>query len=237
MREFMCLAAVLAATGAASAAEKPSGLMVRVPLDGSVIDATRLCAVRPEAAGRPEFVRGADGEAAVPANGRSIVARLHVSRLARLLLRGRTPSGGTIMLWVHPAAAAAGGDSARTTWVLTSDRPLNLRVGLAGSSSRLVAAFDDDAGATHQLEAPMPPAAGWSHVALGWDAGSGAITAFIQGEPASQASGARFRMPGLPKLFELGAPGIAIDDFRLYNHLLDSPALRTLPGLAAGGAR
>jgi hypothetical protein len=237
LRLVAVLTATANASAAASAAEKPSGLMVHVPLDGSVIDATRLCAVRPEAAGKPEFVRGADGEAAVPAAGRRRVGRLHVSRLARLVLRGRTPSSGTIMLWVRPTAAPAGGDSSSTTWVLTSDPPLALRVGLAGSPSRLVAAFDDRAGATHETEAPLPAAGEWSHVALGWDAGAGAITAFIQGEPAAQASGPPFKMPGLPKVFELGATGFAIDDFRLYNHLLDREDLHALPGLAAASER
>ena len=234
-------AAAGAAAAATGAAEKPSGLMVHVPLDGSVTDATRLCAVRPEAAGRPDFVRGADGEGAVPAAGQSRVGRLHVSRLARLVLRGRTPSTGTIMLWVRLPAAPAGGDSARTIWVLTSDPPLDLRVGLAGSSPgappRLVAAFDDPSGATHAIEAPLPAADGWTHVALGWDAGAGTAIAFVQGESAARASGAPFRMPGLPKLFDLGAPGIAIDDFRLYSHLLAGEDLHTLPGLAAAGAR
>src|SRR5512145_268619 len=78
---------------------KASGLMVHVPLDGSFIDERNLGAVRPQADGDPVYVPGAVLEAAIPAAGRPEVGRLHVTRLSRLLLRGRTPKSGTIMLW------------------------------------------------------------------------------------------------------------------------------------------
>jgi len=214
-----------------------AGLMVHVPFDGSFTDARALGAVRPEAEGNPKFVDGVKGKAAIPQSGHGHIGRLHVSRLSKLALLGRTPAAGTIMLWYRqlPADAdgsASDGDSAAVV-LLTSDHPLNLSVGITGAPSRLAAAFDDDAGVTHRIEAPLALAQPelWHHLALAWDSEKGRIIAFVQGEQVGETTGAAFRMPGLPKTFELGAREVALDEFRLYKNRLDLSALRAAAGL------
>ncbi len=225
---------LVAATAGAAA---PAGLMVHVPLDGTVTDARGLGAVRAEKTGTPAFVTGPDGEAALPEPGRRHVAMLHVSRLSRLLLRGRTPEAGTIMLWVRrpalaPAPAPAPADTAPVL-VLSSDAPLNLDVAIGGAPPRLVAAFDDDAGARHEVTTPLPAADSWVHLALGWDSKAGTTVAFVQGEAQANDTGSPFAMPRLPSVFALGAADTPIDDFRLYDRLLEAAAVRTLPGFPA----
>jgi hypothetical protein len=227
---------ILSLAPAAAAADSPPGLMVHVPLDGTVVDTRGLGAVRADPAGAPTFIAGPSGEAALPAPGHRRVGMLHVSRLSRLLLRGRTPEAGTIMLWVRrperPESAAAAADTTPVL-VLSSGAPLNLDVALGGTPPRLVAAFDDDSGARHEISTPLAAGDSWVHVALGWDAHAGTTVAFVQGAAQANDTGSPFVMPGLPKVFALGAPDTPIDDFRLYDRLLDPAALKTLPGLAA----
>lgn len=223
---FVAAAGIPAADGSASA----SGLMIHVPLDSAVADTRGLGAVRADPVAAPAFVAGVVGEAALPASGHRHVAMLHVSRLSRLLLRGRTPQTGTIMLWIRRPAAA---DTAPVL-VLSSDAPLNLDVAVAAPPPRMVAAFDDDAGVRHEIAAPLSATAGsWIHLALGWDAAAGTTVAFVQGDSLAGANGAPFAMPGLPAVFALGAPDFAVDDFRLYDRLLAAAAVRALPGFAA----
>ena len=228
----LAMACFVLVAGAAGAS--PAGLMVHVPLDGTVTEARGLGTVRADQVGAPTFVAGAVGEAALPEPGHRHVAMLHVSRLSRLLLRGHTPEAGTIMLWVRrPAPTPAPADTAPVL-VLSSDAPLNLDVVVAAAPPRLVAAFDDEAGVRHEIGAPFPATAGsWIHLALGWDAAAGTAVAFVQGDSLAHATVAPFAMPSLPTVFALGAPDIAVDDFRLYDRLLVSTQLRALPGFAA----
>jgi hypothetical protein len=234
------------ACGSAMASGTPgaSGLMIHVPFDGSFTDARALGAVRPEAEANPEFVEGVKGKAAISESGHRCIGRLHVSRLAKVALLGRTPAAGTIMLWYKfVSGKAAAGDSAVVVLV-TGDSPLNLTVGITGSHPTLTASFNDDAGTTHRIGAPITaspaadssgnspaPIESWHHLALAWDSESGRITAFVQGEQVAETAEGPFKMPGLPKVFELGAPGVALDEFRLYKHRLDLPALRSAAGL------
>jgi hypothetical protein len=215
--------------------KQPSGLMVHVPLDGSFVDARALGAVRPEALGTPAFLPGAVAEGALPAIGRFQVGQLHVTRLSRLMLRGRTPAAGTIMIWCRLAAAP--GDSTPIT-VLRSDEPLALEVTVGGDPPALAGSFTDRGGARHRITTPLPvseaaAAPSWVHVALGWDSAAGAMIAFVGGQPRARTDGSPYEMPGLPKHFELGHPQSAIDDFRLYDRLLAPSELAALP--AVGG--
>ncbi len=241
---WLLLAAGIAS--AAAAADSPPGLMIHVPLDGSVADVRALGAVRGEAEGRPVFMAGAAGAAGTPEAGRRHVGTLHVSRLSWLMLRGRTPATGTIMLWVRlepapaaadtaPAATAPAASEVDTTMVhvLSSDAPLNLEVAVGGRPRQVRAAFDDRAGTRRRAAAPIPDDGSWMHVALGWDAPAGTVVVFVAGRPSTTETASAFEMPGLPKVFGLGAPGAAIDDFRLYNRLLEGSELMTLPGLTA----
>ena len=213
----------------------PSGLMVHVPLDGSFVDARSLGAVRPDASGTPAYLPGMVKEAALPGADQAIVGTLHVTRLSRLMLRGRTPAQGTIMVWCRLEPAA--GDSAAIT-VIGSDDPLALRIAVAPDPLAVRATFVDRAGAPHAISVPfLPPAAesgapSWVHVALGWDSTAGTVTAFVFGRPIAQLEGAAYEMPNLPKEFALGNPRAAIDDFRLYDRLLSPEELAILPGLA-----
>lgn len=220
----------------------PSGLMVHVPLDGSFVDARSLGAVRAEERGTPAFLPGVVGQAALPGTEQSVVGVLHVTRLSRLMLRGRTPAQGTIMVWCRPAPAA--GDSAAIT-VIGSDDPLALSVAVVSDPPTVRASFMDRAGAPHAISAPLPAAAdsiaggaaanvgaSWVHVALGWDSAAGTVTAFAGGQPIAQLTGSPYEMPGLPQQFDLGNPRAAIDDFRLYDRLLAPEELASLPGLA-----
>lgn len=228
---MLAMAFLVLVAGAVGAS--PAGLMVHVPLDGTVTDARGLGAVRADQVGTPAFVAGPDGEAALPEPGGRHVAMLHVSRLSRLLLRGRTPEAGTIMLWVkRPQPALAPADTAPVL-VLSSDAPLNLDVALGGVPPRLVAVFDDDAGVRHEITTPVATVEPWIHVALGWESKDGAIVAFVAGEVRANETGAPFAMPKLPSVFALGAPDTPIDDFRLYDRLLDPAAVSMLPGFAA----
>ncbi len=231
---FLACALLAGRTVAVEAAT--SGLMVHVPLDGTVTDARRLGAVRAEPEARPVFVPGVAGDAALPAPGRRHVGMLYVSRLSWLLLGGRTPETGTIMLWVKMAALEAAGIDSSRVLVLSSDPPLNLDVEIGSRPRRLIAAFDDEAGLRHRIETGIALPDEWVHIALGWDASAGAAVAFVQGEPRANDSGPAFRMPRLPRVFALGASETPIDDFRLYDRLLDAATLATLPGLA-GSAR
>lgn len=224
--------AILFLAGPAAAADSPPGLMVHVPLDGTVADTRGLGAVRADPAGTPVFVAGRSGAAAIPAPGRRHVGMLHVSRLSRLLLRGRTPAAGTIMLWVKRPEPGVASDSTLAL-VLSSDAPLNLDVAIGDAPPRLRAAFDDAAGTRHEITTPLAGADSWVHLALGWDSPAGTTVVFVQGEVQRNETGTAFTMPGLPKVFALGAPDTPIDDFRLYDRLLAAAALKTLPGLAA----
>ncbi len=219
---------------------KASGLMVHVPMDGSFIDERNLGAVRPEADGDPVFVPGAVLEAALPAAGRPEVGRLHVTRLSRLLLRGRTPKAGTIMLWYRPAPTRAEADStAVSITILRSDEPLRLAVTLGGEPLSMRAEFADRGSQRRSVTAAVPArspntaaTSPWLHVALGWDSEAGTVTAFIDGKPVAEERSAPFAMPDLPQAFMLGAEGAAIDDFRLYDNLLSPEQIAALPGLA-----
>ena len=236
MKSTWVLAIGLVLTATAPPVASSAGLMVHVPFDGAIADTRGLGAVRADQVGTPTFITGPDGEAALPGPGSRHVAMLHVSRLSRLLLRGRTPEAGTIMLWVkRPDPALAPADTAPVL-VLSSDAPLNLDVALGGAPPRLVAAFDDEAGLRHETALPLPAAAAagsWVHLALGWDAGAGTTVAFVQGEALENATGKPFVMPKLPGVFALGAADTPIDDFRLYDRLLDAAAVRALPGFPA----
>jgi hypothetical protein len=79
------------------------------------------------------------------------------------------------------------------------------------------------------VEAPLPVApTSWQHGGLRWDSESGEIGILLDGVEAATATTASFKMPDLPADFELGASGFFIDDFRLYNHRLDLPAVQSL---------
>jgi len=217
---------------------KASGLMVRVPMDGSFIDERNLGAVRPQADGDPVYVPGIVHEGAIPAAGRPEVGRLHVTRLSRLLLRGRTPKAGTIMLWYRPAPTREEADStAAAVTILRSDDPLRLSVTLGGEPNVLRTEFDDRGGQQRPISAPVSARGDgnpWVHVALGWDSEAGVVTAFIGGKPVAEERSGPFAMPDLPAAFILGAEGAAIDDFRLYDKLLSPEQIGGLPGLAEG---
>jgi hypothetical protein len=214
--------------------KEPPGLMVHVPLDGSFVDARGLGAVRPEALGTPAFFLGAVDEGALPAAAQELVGLLHVTRLSRLMLRGKTPAKGTIMTWCRLDAI----DSTRAT-VIASDAPLSLHVTVGGQPPELSASFADKAGSVHRIGAPLSDApsakSGWIHVALGWDSEAGTVIAFVRGQPITRLDGSPYEMPGLPKQFALGHPQAAIDDFRLYDRLLEPARLTALPGLATEG--
>jgi hypothetical protein len=208
--------------------------MVHVPLDGSFVDARALGAVRAEALGEPAFLLGAVGEGALPGAGVAQVGELHVTRLSRLMLRGKTPAKGTIMTWCRLAIEVT--DSTSCV-VLSSDEPLRLEVAVGGNPPALTGSFADKAGAEHRIGAPLPAGAaagrpGWVHVALGWDSEAGTVIAFAGGQPIARIDGSPYAMPGLPKRFALGHPKAAIDDFRLYDQLLAPAGLGVLPGLA-----
>ena len=233
MKSTWVLAIGLVLTATAPPVASSAGLMVHVPFDGAIADTRGLGAVRADQVGTPTFVTGPDGEAALPEPGGRHVAMLHVSRLSQLLLRGRTPEAGTIMLWVkRPEPALAPADTAPVL-VLSSDAPLNLDVALGGAPPRLVAAFDDDAGLRHEIATPVATVEPWIHFALGWESKDGTIVALVAGELRAHETGAPFAMPRLPAVFALGAPDVPIDDFRLYDRLLDTAAVRALPGFAA----
>jgi hypothetical protein len=232
----LILAAGLAPAGepAFAAATRAPGLMVHIPFNGSFTDASALGAVRPEAESDIRFVDGANGRGAAPGPGHQRIGRLHVSRLSKLALHGRTPASGTVMFWFRELSgdSDAAGDSAATV-LLACDSPLNLVVGISGDPPRLSAVFEDGAGNTRRIEAALSQTqpAEWCHLALGWDSKSGRIIAFVQGEQVAETTSPAFTMAGLPKTFELGAPGFALDEFRLYKHLLDVPGLRAAAGL------
>ena len=217
----------------------PAGLMVHVPLDGSFKDAKALGAVRAEAEGTPAFLPGRVAEAALPGSDAALVGKLHVTRLSRLMLRGRTPAQGTIMVWCRLASAVdAAGDSAAFQ-VIGSDDPLALRIAVASQPLAVRASFVDRAGATHAISAPLADSTAsedntprWVHLALGWDSAAGTVTAFVAGQPLAQTNGPAYEMPGLPREFELGNSRAAIDDFRLYDRLLSPEELARLPGLS-----
>ncbi|MGD8395934.1 MAG: hypothetical protein PVF43_10700 [Candidatus Eiseniibacteriota bacterium] len=230
----MCLALVTPVIAAAGAREPP-GLMVHVPLDGSFEDRAALGAVRPEATGTPAFVPGAVGMAALPGTGQKHVGILHVTWLSRLVLRGHTPATGTIMLWFRRPPEDGAGDAPASATILGSDGPLGLAVTVGEDG--LTAAFDDAAGNRRRIIARMRPSDGWVHVALGWDAGRGRISVFLQGERLAADDGAAFAMPELPHTFMLGAPVVAIDDFRLFDRLLEADDVRMLVQLGVGDRR
>jgi hypothetical protein len=229
---FAALAGGSAVSRAAGAGE-PSGLMAHVPLDGSFNDKRAIGAMRAEAQGDPAFVAGAVGRGAIPESGHAVVGLLYVTRLSRILLLGRTPAAGTIMLWFRlPSPVAASADTPPDTLpavILSSDAPLNLTVEVDGS--RLTAGFDDEEGIRHQIEVPIRSPDRWTHIARGWDSQEGNTIAFLKGEPIARGIDAAFRMPRLPRVFALGAPEIAIDDFRLYNRHLEPAEIRALPGI------
>lgn len=226
------VAAILAAStrSAGEGSPEPAGLMVHLPFDGAFTDKRALGSVRPEVDGIPVYVQGALGQAAMPGDARTRIGSLHVSRLSRIMLLGRTPAAGTIMLWLSLPAREAGSTGDTTSHVvLSSDAPLNLEIRV--TTNRLTAGFDDSEGTRHKIEATIGESRDWVHIALGWDSGSGRETAFVDGEATAESRGAAFKMPGLPRVFALGAPGVAIDEFRLYNRHLEPNELAALPGM------
>jgi hypothetical protein len=227
--------------GEANAGESPR-LMIHVTFDRSFRDDRGLGAVRGESEGRPEYLPGALGWAATPGIGQKRVGILRVSRLSRIMLKTRTPAAGTILLWFRPlladsatsGASRAPADSGASV-LLDSDAPLHLAVAVSGfsttpPSARLSISFDDEQGVEHRLEAPLslPVDAPWRRIALAWDSETGAIRAFLDGDPVASGDSSPLTMPGLPGIFRLGAPGFAIDDFRLYNGFLEPQALADL---------